>query len=134
MWRAAVRAGWPTATYRDPDHPLQQLIRATLEDYVSEPVPDPSVDGCGAPLFALSLLGLAKSFSQIAIAEASTPAGRVAASIRTPPFDATGTDDTLPTPAHANAGLLHEAGARGAHASARARMCRPTVRRRHCRG
>ena len=55
-------AGWPTESYLDPDHPLQREIRRTVEELSGEPVAAVGVDGCGAPLFGLSLTGLARAF------------------------------------------------------------------------
>ncbi len=66
---------WPTAGYLDPEHPLQRLIRATVEEFSSETVRHTGVDGCGAPLFALSLRGLATAY------------GRIAAAVRAPALD-----------------------------------------------
>jgi L-asparaginase II len=43
------------------------------------------VDGCGAPLFALTLAGLARAFVAIATAAPGTPEHRVAEAIRTSP-------------------------------------------------
>lgn len=67
MLRTCVRAGWDTATYLEPDHPLQQAIAAVVDEYCGshEPV---STDGCGAPLFATSLRGVAAAFGRIAAA------------------------------------------------------------------
>lgn len=62
---ACVQNGWPTRNYLDPQHPLQLAIRATIEEFLGEPVGHVGVDGCGAPLFAVSLHGLATSFSRL---------------------------------------------------------------------
>ncbi|HEU4850475.1 MAG TPA: asparaginase [Terrimesophilobacter sp.] len=63
---ACVENGWPTADYLDPAHPLQVRVRATIEEFTGEPVGHVGVDGCGAPLFAVSLRGLATAFSRLA--------------------------------------------------------------------
>lgn len=63
---ACVQNGWPTETYLDPEHPLQQLVRKTIEEFTGEPVDHVGVDGCGAPLFAVSLRALATVFSLVA--------------------------------------------------------------------
>ena len=68
MLATCVRNGWDTATYRDPDHPLQRAVRATLEELTGEPAVDVTVDGCGAPLFATSVRGLARAFGRLAAA------------------------------------------------------------------
>ncbi|MEO6942733.1 MAG: asparaginase [Terrimesophilobacter sp.] len=63
---ACVENGWPVETYLDPAHPLQVSIRGTIEEFTGEPVGHVGVDGCGAPLFAVSLRGLAIAFSRLA--------------------------------------------------------------------
>lgn len=55
--------GWPIESYRDPAHPLQQRIAALLEQLSGEAIRHVTVDGCGAPLFALSVSGLANAIS-----------------------------------------------------------------------
>ena len=60
--------GWPLDSYLTPDHPLQQLIRATIEEYTGERVRHIGVDGCGAPIFAMSLRALARGVSRVSAA------------------------------------------------------------------
>jgi L-asparaginase II len=57
--------GWDMNTYLDLDHPLQVAIKNEIEELTSEKVSTTSVDGCGAPLFAISLMGLAKAISNL---------------------------------------------------------------------
>lgn len=57
--------GWDMNTYLDPDHPLQVAIKNETEELSGEKVSVTSVDGCGAPLFAISLIGLAKAISNL---------------------------------------------------------------------
>ena len=78
MLATCVANGWPTDTYPDADHPLQVALRGTVERLAGEPVAATGVDGCGAPVFALSLAGLARAFVAIATAPAGTPEHRVA--------------------------------------------------------
>lgn len=61
MLLACVANDWPVDTYLSPDHPLQQTIRADLEQAVGAPVAHVAVDGCGAPLFAVRLDGFARA-------------------------------------------------------------------------
>ncbi|HEX8870198.1 MAG TPA: asparaginase [Lentzea sp.] len=61
MLAACVAARWPTQTYLEPTHPLQQLVLRTVEQLAGESVAHTAVDGCGAPVFALSLHGLARA-------------------------------------------------------------------------
>ncbi|HEX5861590.1 MAG TPA: asparaginase [Nocardioides sp.] len=65
---ATCRAnGWDTETYRAPDHPLQDATRDTFAELIGEPVETVAVDGCGAPLFPASLVGLARAFRRLAL-------------------------------------------------------------------
>ncbi|MGW3967564.1 asparaginase [Amycolatopsis sp. NPDC005003] len=77
--------GWSPEGYLDPAHPLQRAIAAAFEDLTGRPVARVAVDGCGAPLFATTLRGLATAVSKIALAAPDTPEGLVAAGIRQHP-------------------------------------------------
>jgi L-asparaginase II len=57
--------GWDMKTYLNLDHPLQVAIKNEIEELAGEKVSATSVDGCGAPLFAISLIGLARSISNL---------------------------------------------------------------------
>jgi L-asparaginase II len=57
--------GWDMKSYLDLDHPLQIAIKNEIEEQSGEKVSAVSVDGCGAPLFAISLVGLAKAISNL---------------------------------------------------------------------
>lgn len=61
MLLACVANDWPVGDYLEPDHPLQQAIRVDIERAVEAPVAHVAVDGCGAPLFAVPLDGLARA-------------------------------------------------------------------------
>jgi L-asparaginase II len=67
MLATCVAAGWPTANYLDPAHPLQVAIKKELENLSGEEVSLTSADGCGAPLFLISLHGLARAMRAITI-------------------------------------------------------------------
>lgn len=55
--------GWDLNTYLDPSHPLQLKLREKTEQLSGEKVVETTIDGCGAPLFAISTLGLARAIS-----------------------------------------------------------------------
>lgn len=74
MLSACVAAGWDPSTYRSPEHPLQVLTALTLESLAGEPVAATGVDGCGAPVMAISLAGLARAFGSIAASTSGPPA------------------------------------------------------------
>ena len=63
---ASVAAGWDTATYLDPNHPIQVLTREVLEEYSGEKVLHSTIDGCGAPLHMLTVEGLARAIGKFA--------------------------------------------------------------------
>ena len=67
MLATCVVNGWDRNTYTDPNHPLQRLIISEFETLAREKVQYLTADGCGAPLFALSLAGLAQAIHTITI-------------------------------------------------------------------
>jgi len=69
MLLTCVINNWSTHNYLDPEHPLQVLCRQELENLANEQVSLISVDGCGAPLFLISLLGLAEAIHEITISQ-----------------------------------------------------------------
>jgi L-asparaginase II len=62
--------GWPVKGYLDPSHPLQRLVAATVTELTGEEPRALSTDGCGTPLYALTLTGMARAFGTIALAAA----------------------------------------------------------------
>ena len=58
---------WPVDNYLDAAHPLQVAIKNELETLASEKISVISTDGCGAPLFLLSVIGLARAIRTITI-------------------------------------------------------------------
>ncbi|GGP10900.1 asparaginase [Nonomuraea glycinis] len=77
MLATCVRNDWPLETYLEPPHPLQRAIRATVEELTGERVLASGVDGCGAPLFFISMLGVARAFAALALSteDGTRPAG-----------------------------------------------------------
>ena len=71
MLLTCVTNGWPVANYLDPSHPLQVAIKKELEDLAGEKITLTSTDGCGAPLFLVSLAGLARAIRAITISKDS---------------------------------------------------------------
>ena len=67
MLLTCVTNGWPIESYLDATHPLQVAIKGELESLAGEAITLTSTDGCGAPLFLLSLAGLARSIRAITI-------------------------------------------------------------------
>jgi L-asparaginase II len=113
MLATCVAAGWPTESYRDPDHPLQVEIRATLARLAGEPIAAIGVDGCGAPLLAISVAGLARAFRAMVLAEPGTPERTVADAMRAHPEWTSGTKRPERALMMAVPGLLLKSGAEG---------------------
>ncbi|MFD8736750.1 asparaginase [Streptomyces sp. NPDC059618] len=91
MLAVCVRRGWPTESYLDPGHPLQQLIHTVVEEAAGEPVAAVGTDGCGAPLMAISLTGLARAFRSFVLAAPGSAERRVADAMRAHPEYVAGT-------------------------------------------
>ena len=91
MLATTVGQGGDLAAYLDPDHPTQLAILATIDDLAVASRPrNLAVDGCGAPLFAISLYGLARAYGRLAAATEG-PEARVAEAIRSHPEYVSGT-------------------------------------------
>ena len=113
MLLACAANGWDTASYLEPTHPLQQLVRQTVQRVAGVTVEHTAVDGCGAPLFSTTVEGLARAFRALVIAPIGSPERRVADAMRAHPFFVGGDN-------HANSdtmtrvpGVLAKGGAEG---------------------
>ena len=73
--------GWPVAGYTDPGHPLQLLIAQVVAELTGEPLGPGSTDGCGTPLHAVTLRGMATAFARLASAAPGTPEAWVASAM-----------------------------------------------------
>jgi L-asparaginase II len=67
MLLTCVKNTWPIENYLDPAHPLQVACKAELESLAGEKITLTSTDGCGAPLFLLTVVGLARAIRAITI-------------------------------------------------------------------
>ncbi|KDQ68628.1 asparaginase [Streptomyces halstedii] len=91
MLAVCVRNGWDTATYLDPAHPLHILVGQVVAEAAGEPVAAVGTDGCGAPLMAIGLVGLARAFRAFVTAEPGSAERRVADAMRAHPEYVAGT-------------------------------------------
>ncbi|MGW1258086.1 asparaginase [Streptomyces sp. NPDC002513] len=91
MLAACALRDWPLDSYLDPAHPLQRLIHSVVEEAAGEPVAATGTDGCGAPLMAISLVGLARAFRSFVLAAPGTAERRVADAMRAHPEYVAGT-------------------------------------------
>ena len=78
---ASLHTGWGTDNYLDPAHPMQRAIASTVEELAGERIVHTGVDGCGAPISALSLAGLARATGRAAGGDT-----RLASAIRRHPW------------------------------------------------
>lgn len=86
LWACVVNE-WPLDSYLDPQHPLQKLVVETIEDFSGEQVQHVGIDGCGAPLTALTLTGLARMYSTLGRAARNIQADARAATVATSMLD-----------------------------------------------
>jgi L-asparaginase II len=117
MLAACMPAGWDLRTYLDPTHPLQRAVARQVAGLAGEQPAAVGVDGCGAPLLAVSLVGLARAFGRVAAAPSGPPAEVSAAMRRHPEMvGGTGREDTRIMQRHPE--LLVKGGAEGVHCAA----------------
>ncbi len=112
LW-TCVTNGWNPEEYLLPDHPLQRYLRDTIASLAGAPAEPLSTDGCGAPLYGLPLVGLARALQ----AMPSTPAGaRVGAAMRAYPEFVGGTDRDITHLMRGVPGLVAKDGAEAVQA------------------
>lgn len=103
MLLTCVTAGWDTTGYLDLEHPLQRHLRETIERLTGEKIQASVVDGCGAPVHAVTLTGLARGIHRMGAASERSPfalhrhAAAVVRAVRENPWTVAGPDqpDTL---------------------------------------
>lgn len=118
MLRACVATGWPVDGYLDAAHPLQVHIRDVIERLTGEKIAHTAIDGCGAPVYAITLTGLARSIHRIGTASDRSPfalhrvAGSLVRAVREHPWtiDGPGRPDTI---AIEKLGVFAKGGAEG---------------------
>jgi L-asparaginase II len=108
---ACVVNGWTTEDYLEPDHPLQVLVRDTVVELTGEPVEHSGTDGCGAPVHAVSLEGLARAVGRVSSADSGNAAVLTEAILANPwAIDGVGRANTLVIE---ELGLIAKLGAEG---------------------
>ncbi|MEI3846576.1 MULTISPECIES: asparaginase [unclassified Microbacterium] len=103
MLLTSVVNGWDPEGYLSPAHPVQQLIRDTIERLIGEKAAAVAVDGCGAPVYAMTLFGLARAIHRIGNSSTTSPfalhrsAGALVEAVRAAPWtiDGPGRPDTI---------------------------------------
>ena len=118
MLAACAAAGWPLEGYRSAEHPLQRHVRSVVEELTGERVSAVGVDGCGAPVFALSLAGVCRGYAAIITAADGSAERAVADAMRAHPDVVGGTGRDVTQLMSAVPGLLAKDGAEGCYAAA----------------
>jgi L-asparaginase II len=118
MLLTCVVNGWDIDGYLDPEHPLQAHIRDVVERLIGEKASATAVDGCGAPVYAVTLFGLARAIHRIGNSSPTSPfalhrsAGALVDAVRANPWaiDGPGRPDTI---AIERLGVFAKGGAEG---------------------
>lgn len=108
---ACQHRGDPLENYLDVDHPLQQDIKDTIEEFTGEKITHTSIDGCGAPLHAMTLRGLTKGISRL-LSSDDPHAKRIVSAIREHPWALSG-ENTPNTKVIETLGGIAKIGAEG---------------------
>jgi L-asparaginase II len=118
MLLTCVSNGWDPTGYLDAQHPLQAHIRDVIERLIGEKVAATAIDGCGAPVYAMTLFGLARAIHRIGGSSKTSPfalhrsAGALVEAVREHPWtiDGPGRPDTI---AIERLGVFAKGGAEG---------------------
>ena len=110
--------GWSYDDYRAVDHPLQQHLAATVARIAGEEPAAVGIDGCGAPVLALSLTALARAFGRSVVADPASPERLVADAMRAHPAQVGGHGHDVTAFMDGVPGLLVKDGAEGVYAAA----------------
>lgn len=110
--------GWATTGYLDLAHPLQAHIREVIERLIGTKVTSAAVDGCGAPVYGMSLSALGRAAHRIGTSSERSPfalhrsAGALVRAVRENPWaiDGPGRQDTI---AIERLGVFAKGGAEG---------------------
>ncbi|GGP16581.1 asparaginase [Nonomuraea glycinis] len=113
MLAASVANDWDTASYLAPGHQLQLAVRAATEELSGEKTAHVAVDGCGAPLFGLSLTGLARAVQGLVLAAPGSAPRQVADAMRAHPEYVGGTGHQNTELMRALPGAVAKGGAEG---------------------
>ncbi|MBK8447664.1 MAG: asparaginase [Micropruina sp.] len=106
---------WPTATYLNRGHPCQQAVIETTRGF-GQNVFWTSIDGCGAPAHAISLVGLARIFGILAAATQGAEKS-VADAMRAHPELVGGTGRDVTDLMRGVPGMIAKDGAEGVYAA-----------------
>lgn len=119
---AARTTGASVEDYLDPAHPLQRGVVDTLERLTGERITVSGTDGCGAPVHAVSVRGLARGIGRL-VAEG----GRLPAAIRAHPWaiEGPGRSDTVVIE---RLGIVVKTGSEGVYTAVASNGCAVAVK------
>ena len=112
MLATCVINNWSTEDYLNPEHPLQIEIKKELIRLSEESVLKTTADGCGAPLFLMTMMGLARTARNITISDDPVHQSVVDA-CRANPFMVAGKDRATTKFMESTPGLFIKDGAEG---------------------
>ncbi|WP_127793028.1 asparaginase [Agromyces sp. LHK192] len=118
MLLACAANDWPLEGYLGLDHPMQRKVLDVLERFTGERPAASGVDGCGAPVHAISLTGLARGVQKLTTSQTSSPfaffreAAELTAAVREHPW-AVGGPGRPDTVAIERLGVFAKIGAEG---------------------
>jgi len=73
MLLACTASGWDPASYLEPMHPLQVHTREVIERLTGTKITATATDGCGAPVYGMSLQALARAVHRIGASSERSP-------------------------------------------------------------
>ncbi len=122
MLARAQAADWPTAGYHHLDHPVQRSIVQEIERWTGVTASNLRIatDGCGVPVFGLSLEAMARAFARLAsaIRNGEEIPRRIGEAMLANPFLVGGTDRFDTVLMEEAPGILCKIGAEGVHSAA----------------
>lgn len=122
MLARAQGAGWPAAGYYYLNHPVQQSIVQEIQRWTGIVASNMKIatDGCGVPVFGLSLEAMARAFARFAAAihSGNEIPRRIGDAMLANPFLVGGTDRFDTVLMEEAPGILCKIGAEGVHSAA----------------
>jgi L-asparaginase II len=119
MLARAQGAGWPTEGYDHVEHPVQQSILREIERWTGVTAPKIRIatDGCGVPVFGITLEAMARAFSRFATAirAGEEVPRRIGDAMLANPFLIAGTDRFDTVLMEDAPGIICKIGAEGVH-------------------
>lgn len=118
MLATCVQRGWSSPDYLSPEHPVQVACREQITRATGVRPQARGTDGCGAPLYSTTLLGLATAYRSAVTGQGDEPARSVADAMRGWPELVSGPGRFITEAMRAVPGLLVKDGAEGVCAGA----------------